>query len=99
MGTNIYQEEINLLPEDQLHVLRHFSFISDNYKNQLSRSLDINYTIIETELAKVGSKFNNYYFQTPIEVFSLINHLTPKKTFSQDDGSIVNSYFTKKQQD
>jgi hypothetical protein len=92
MGTNIYQEEINLLPEDQLHVLRHFSFISDNYKNQLSRSLDINYTIIETELAKVGSKFNNYYFQSPIEVLDLIKNLTPKKTFSQDDGSIVNSY-------
>lgn len=92
MGTNIFQEEINLLPKNQLHVLRHFGFISDNYKNQLSNLLDIKYIIIETELTKVGSKFNNSYFKTPIEVLDLIKNLTPKKTISQDDGSIVNSY-------
>ena len=92
MGTNIFQEEIAFHPKDQYHTLRHFTYINEEYKKMLANMLGIDKLIFNSELNKVGSKFNTKYFQSPLEVFHLINNSIPHKTVKQANGTIVNSY-------
>ena len=92
METNIFQEEIVFLPKDQYHVLRHFTYINEEYQKQLSNTLGFDKVVLNTEISKVGSKFNTKYFKSPLDVFNLVNNSIPHKTTIQTSGIIVNSY-------